>query len=473
MLREILEDTTLYEVIEKDGKLEYNQKDGKKIKICEIKDINFYEITATKSNEFFTIDNGQRITKNELKSTNYGMYNPVEVYSSSEFDEEVFGYIEKTKLLELKPNQKIYNGKSILLNTGGSVGAIRLKNKPYEYTTIDNVVVYKAIEKNCSIDYLYYSLSSVMDRSKFNYSNTLRGNDLGKADLIIKIPKKKEIDKKLYSSYALQLSIGKNIEEKLKLIKEKIKILNIMELLCIEKLSLTKKRVFEKKIEDEIIVDKKRIRIKDIKFKKIKLFDNKKQEFIAKKRMGTSEIKEGFFEEDLVNWYTIKDLNNHKNLYIKEPKTSIMISKSKMEELFFNSDKKKPISKGDILVSFKQTIGVTKIYDSDNPSYCNEAIDIISIVDKSKYYNGYISLLLKEEYLKYVQHNVGSTTLNDNLKNKIYISIPFAETFDSYLIQKEIYNYINSKLNEINIKIIKINVIKNILKKAEENVCKF
>lgn len=228
ILKEILENNTLYEVEEKHGRLEYLLENNKKIKICEIQDIEFDKIIATETNQYFKIDNGQRITKNELEPDNYGMSNPVEVYSSSEFDEEVFGYIEKTKLLKLKPKQNIYTGKSILLNTGGSVGAIRLKNKDYEYTTIDNVVVYKVIENICSIDYLYYSLLSVMDRSKFNYSNTLRGNDLNKADLIINIPKEKKFNNKLYSSYQIQLSISKNIEEKLKEISIKEQIIKSM-----------------------------------------------------------------------------------------------------------------------------------------------------------------------------------------------------------------------------------------------------
>ena len=61
-----------------------------------------------------------------------------------------------------------------------------------------------------------------MDRSKFNYANTLRGNDLIKADLVLRIPEEKKINDKLYSSYDIQLSISKNIEDKINNIQNKI-----------------------------------------------------------------------------------------------------------------------------------------------------------------------------------------------------------------------------------------------------------
>lgn len=475
LLKDILENNILYEVEEIEGKLEYKlNENNKRIRICETKDIIYAEVNATNTNKYFKINNGQRITKSELEAKSENLLNPIEVYSASEYDEEIFGYIEKTKLLELKPNQNIYTGECILLNTGGSVGAIRLKNKSYEYTVIDNVIVYQTDENYCNVYYLYYVLSMVMDRSMFNYSNTLRGDDLVKAGLIIKIPKERKYNNKIYSSYELQQSIAKNIEEKKQKIDEKYKILTTMEILCNKKIENIIKSIFEKKINDEISINGKTIKLTNINFKKIKLYSNNtKEEYIANKRMGTSEVKESFLENDLVNWYTIRDLNSHVGLYIKEPKTSVLISRSKMEKTFPNSNKKIPIQKDDILISFKQTIGITKIYDSDKPSYCSEAIDILTIANKKKYYNNYIALLLKEEYLKYVQQNVGSTTLNDKLKNKIFLPIPYHDTFDSYVLQQEIFKYIDGKAEEVHSNLNNIKNLQSILKKAEESLWKF
>ena len=214
--------------------------------------------------------------------------------------------------------------------------------------------------------------------------------------------------------------------------------------------------------------------IKEVNYNSIKLYPNTKDktiEFIAKKRMGTSEVKENFLASDLVNWYSIDDLTNIKDLYINEPNTKIKISQNEVNKHFsVLSDKRRPIEKGNILVSFKMTIGITKIYNSDKPSYCNEAIDIINIVDKKKYDNKYLSLLIGKEYLKYVQINVGSTTLNDKLKDKIYIKIPTYKNINSYDLQLSIQNYLNRRIMKIKKRNINTNNMKEVLKFAKGKV---
>jgi hypothetical protein len=188
--------------------------DGATVKLS---DIEFKEVEAHKSNEYFIINNGQRLKKSDLEENKDYMIAPIEVYSASEFNNHVFGYIEKEKLELINPNQHIYEGETILLNTGGSVGAIRYKNNDFEYTVIDNVVVYIAEDNKSHPTYLYYALQSIMDNSKFNYSNTLRGDDLSKANLIIKIPKYKNIN-----TYKLQEAISKYLEDKINKIENKL-----------------------------------------------------------------------------------------------------------------------------------------------------------------------------------------------------------------------------------------------------------
>ncbi|WP_457745489.1 hypothetical protein [Sulfurimonas sp.] len=201
-----------------------------------LSDIEFEEVEAHKSNEYFIINNGQRLKKSDLEESKDGMVSPVEVYSASEFNEHVFGYIEKEKLELINPNQHVYKGKTILLNTGGSVGAIRYKNNDFEYTVIDNVAVYIAEDNKSHPTYLYYALQSIMDNSKFDFNNTLRGEDLSKANLIIKIPKYKNTN-----TYKLQEAISKYLEDRFNEIDIKFQLINKIKIVLRE----TEKQVLE------------------------------------------------------------------------------------------------------------------------------------------------------------------------------------------------------------------------------------
>lgn len=174
-----------------------------------LEDIEFDNIDGVKSGEYFTIYNGQRITKKDVSNTKNNMLDPVEIYSASEFDNNIFGYIEYNTLMKIKPNQRVYQDKTILLNTGGSVGAIRFKNNSYKYTVIDNVIVYVSNNDVMIVDYLHYLLKSYVGSKKdnFDFSNTLRGDDLKKLNIKIFIPKPLTTKTKTYTSYEVQEAI--------------------------------------------------------------------------------------------------------------------------------------------------------------------------------------------------------------------------------------------------------------------------
>jgi hypothetical protein len=127
----------------------------------------------------------------------------------------------------------------------------------------------------------------------------------------------------------------------------------------------------------------------DVAFKIGKIVANSdSDQLVCTKRMGftpdTSDIGD-------VPWFTVGDLSKVDGLYINIPitkdKTTMDLIKAKVDARGTGrSEKLIPIKKGDVLVSFKLTVGTTKIYNSDDPAYCNEAIDILTPA-------GYISVI--------------------------------------------------------------------------------
>lgn len=439
LLRDILGNNTLFEVEEIDGKLEYKLDDnGEKIRICEISEIKFNHISATKDNEYFKIKNGQRLTKNVLFTDNIGMKNPVEVYSASEFDNEVFGYIEEEDLFIQNPNQNIYHGKTILFNTGGSVGAIRFKNKNYKYTVIDNVIVYKA-DNDCSCEYLYYSLESIMERNSFNYSNTLRGEDLSKANLIIKMPKEKKINNKLYSSYKLQQSIAKNIEEKFQDIDKKISIIETM------------MKVLELKIEsflDERInnLSKKKDLISLELTSSNKYFRFTKGSRVTKSKVMSFETIENNipiysaskFNEEIFGFSSEGLLTKNGNVIIKNPS---------------------------VLINADGSTGITRI-KLNNPFALNDVVFAIEVLDQEISLN-YIKRMIDNELIKH-NLNYSNKLYESDLKSKeIKIKLPANE---KNIIDYDAINKIDADVEKIQKSNMYLLKIQETLQLAKEKV---
>ena len=115
-----------------------------------------------------------------------------------------------------------------------------------------------------------------------------------------------------------------------------------------------------------------------------------------------------------INFYTIKDLNESPEI-IENPETA----------RYWDSDKvdlSKSIKKGELFVSFKQSIGIVKEYKSDLPAFGNEAIDVITLNDG--YNIHYVKKFIGSLYLSNIQQNTGSVTINDDIKDLLYMTIP-------------------------------------------------
>lgn len=219
--------------------------------------------------------------------------------------------------------------------------------------------------------------------------------------------------------------------------------------------------------------------INEVEYEQVKLYESKniKEEFIARKRMGFT-LSDEIPETNLVEWITIDDLNKTKDLYLNKINTKTKLSQDHIYLKYSeHSDKRIPIRKGNILVSFKMTIGVTKVYNSEQTAYCNEAIDIVNICDRKKYDSDYISLLIGNEYRKYTQNNVGSITLNDDLKDLIFLKIPKDisfehKTYSSYELQQSIAKNIEEKKNNIEKKHKILTTMEILCNKKIENIKK-
>jgi len=192
--------------------------------------------------------------------------------------------------------------------------------------------------------------------------------------------------------------------------------------------------------------------ISKVKFEVKRILSDNPEEVICKKRMGFTpkRVKNGD-----INWFTIKDLTNIKDLCINEPdtieKTTMDLIKQKVDKNNTGkSEKLIPIKKGDILVSFKLTVGIVKIYNSNKIAYCNEAIDILTV--KKGIYNKYVAYNCMIEYPKYSRNTNNGQTLNDEEKKKIKIYIPKPiktekKEYSSYDVQKIIIEFLEYQLN--------------------------
>lgn len=197
--------------------------------------------------------------------------------------------------------------------------------------------------------------------------------------------------------------------------------------------------------EDEPITS---IKFEDIEFENQKIISKNEDKVICNKKMGFTPKRD---EDGDINWFTVADLTKQKGLYINEPntkeKTTMKLIKEKVDSKNTGkSEKLISIKKGDVLVSFKLTVGCTKIYNSDKLAYCNEAIDILTL--KDGYDSKYIALNCEIEYPKYGIKTNNGYTLNDDEKAKIIIPIPKPiNTEKSLKIQKLLVRYIGEHKN--------------------------
>ncbi len=182
--------------------------------------------------------------------------------------------------------------------------------------------------------------------------------------------------------------------------------------------------------------------LRDIEFEEKRIHSNNKSELVCTKRMGFTPNKDNNGD---INWLSVSDLTKNSNLMIEKPntkeKTTMALIKEKVSE---KSDKFAPIKKGDVLVSFKLTVGLVKIYNSDLPAYCNEAIDILTPFE-NEITSVFLAYNCMMEYSKYGEKTNNGVTLNDEHKKQIVIQVPKAyKTYSSLDIQNMIVSFIET-----------------------------
>ena len=190
--------------------------------------------------------------------------------------------------------------------------------------------------------------------------------------------------------------------------------------------------------------------ITDIEFDIKRIHSKNKDEVICKKRMGFTPKTDNNGD---INWFSVSDLTNQDGLYIDEPnstkKTTMKLIREQVDSNNTGkSEKLIPIKQGDILVSFKLTVGTVKIYNSDLPAYCNEAIDILTL--NEDFDNRYVAYNCMLEYPRNGNKTNNGITLNDDDKEKIRIFIPKdLQNYTSYKLQQILADFIEHIDNEL------------------------
>lgn len=210
----------------------------------------------------------------------------------------------------------------------------------------------------------------------------------------------------------------------------------------------------------------------DIAFKVGKIVTNSdSDQLVCTKRMGFTPDTT---ESGDMPWLTVGDLSKVDGLYIDMPitrdKTTMDLIKAKVDARGTGrSEKLIPIKKGDVLVSFKLTVGSTKIYNSDVPAYCNEAIDILTPlkgIDPS-----YLAYCCMIEYPKHGTKTNNGMTLNDESKSQIEIKIPQSHNkYSSEEGQKIIVKFIEAWQSWKTGMVSRMDLLENSLNQAEETL---
>jgi hypothetical protein len=210
---------------------------------------------------------------------------------------------------------------------------------------------------------------------------------------------------------------------------------------------LEKSRGAKKKMREFLQEKGIELDYENLEFETLRVHSDNYKELVCSKRMGFTPTRD---PEGNVNWFTVADLNSDKRLYIDNPSTKEKTTIEKVKEAVGEkSIKFKSIEKGDVLVSFKLTVGVTKIYDSDELAYCNEAIDILT--PNERVTSEYLAINCMVEYPKYGSITNNGKTLNDDHKKEIEVKIPRdLGNFSSIEIQKILVEFIFKYLKTVN-----------------------
>lgn len=406
--------------------------------------LNVEEITFDKKKlyEVSTITMGQSPDKSSINNNKDG----IPFYQGkTEFTDKYIGSPTKwtTK------SKKSANKNDILISMRAPAGSVNLAT---ESISIGRGLAAITVNDNISNNYLFPYLKNMEDKVNAEQDNGGFYSSMTKDilyDFDIFIPNK--IDD-IYDTEDVQQAIIEFLDyqkEQTTKLKKQVKSLH-------EKTEQTKTPVLNQifQMKEPFILEqfnkwakRKQYHIKgtDINFGVKRIHSNDEDDIICEKRMGFTPQRD---PEGDINWFTVADMNTIEGMYInspdtKEKTTMDLIKKTIDKNNTGKSEKLIPIQKGNILISFKLSVGTVKIYNSEQPAYCNEAIDILIINDDIS--NEYIAHNCIIEYPKYGTKTNNGMTLNDESKQEIKIMIPNpTNTYSSIEIQTILVEFIEA-----------------------------
>jgi hypothetical protein len=443
------------EIIEKFE--EFQEKTGKHSELY-IEDVEFENISLS-NEKYFTFIKGKNKYIQRYIKVNKGDY---PILGSSLKNSCISAYIKPID------ESDIVNQESVTFNKDNAKGSVPFF-RDYPYLMDRHHIAIIPNDDLVNAKYLEKSLIRFFEQSKFGWGDNVADVSAVKKHLV---PIPQDLNK-FYSSYQIQEAIVEFLEysfNEIETIKERIdKRYKIFE-------RLKKALIPSTFIKDYVKVAFGRyakekgigFNITDVEFeiKRIHAGKDNVDDLICEKRMGFTPKNNSHGD---INWFSVRDLGRNKELYINNPNTS---KKTTMNLIKQQVDKKNtgksekliPIKKDDILISFKLTVGVVKIYNSEKPAYCNEAIDILTVNDNI--YSKYVAYNCMLEYPKYGTKTNNGVTLNDDDKKKIKIFIPKPlENYTSYKIQKIIADFIEDIENELQVEFDKMDKAYRALKR--------
>ena len=446
------------EVIEK-FKLFQESEAGRKYRDLDIDDVRFDEISLANDKYFEFVKGKNKYIQRYIK-VNEGNY---PILGSSLKNSCISAYIKPID------NGDIVNQKCVSFNKDNAKGSVPFY-RDYPFLMDRHHMAIIPMIELVDAKYLEKSLIYFFENKKFGW-----GENVADVPAIQKhsVPIPKDLDE-TYTSFKIQEAMVAFLEasfEKNKRIKENI-----------DKRYDLFRRLDKALIPSTFIKDYVKVafgryakendidfNIMDIDFEIKRIHADNQDEVICKKRMGFTP---NTISTGTINWFSVKDLGQVKGLYIDVPnslkKTTIKFIKQQVDKNNIGkSEKLISIKKGDILISFKLTVGVVKIYNADEPLYCNEAIDILTV--NKEVSNRYVAYNCMLEYTKYGTRTNNGITLNDDDKKKIKIFVPKdLDNYSSLEIQEIIADFIEAMQNKIQKEFDKMDVGYEALKRLRK-----
>ncbi len=265
LLKDILNNNTLYEVEEINGKLEFVlDGDGNKIEICEIDELDF-DIQTIEKDKYAIFNAGispKSIYYNE-ENNGYEFHQGKTYYGDTYLGDSPI-YTNKLTTKSIKND--------IIISMRAPAGTLNINRKYNEICLGRGLGAIRVSEDNY-YKYIFYGYKSL----NLNGNMGMGFTSINKADIEtkkIKIPKSIQKNKIHYSSLKLQKSIAKNIENKLNDIDRRYSILDTIDILNNSLIETMIREILNNTLDDTIEIKNNYLHISQIKWKEDNSFND-------------------------------------------------------------------------------------------------------------------------------------------------------------------------------------------------------